>query len=68
MAHAAVASGVTMVSRDERVIDASRAVVRVRTALTSKGETLDEVAEGIDNGFDYDTRWAINWFGEYGFE
>ena len=50
-----------------RVMEASGATMQVRTALELINETLDEVAEGIDADFDYDTRWAISWFSEYGF-
>ncbi len=68
MAQAAIGPGMAVFSRYARVMEASGETMRVRTALELINETLDEVAEGIDADFDYDTRWAVSWFGEYGFE
>ena len=68
MAQAAIGPGMAVFSRYARVMEASGETMRVRTALELINETLDEVAEGIDADFDYDTRWAISWFSEYGFE
>ncbi len=68
MAQAAIGPGMAVFSRYARVMEASGETMRVRTALELINETLDEVAEGIDADFDYDTRWATSWFAEYGFE
>lgn len=68
MAQAAIGPGMAVFSRYARVMEASGETMRVRTALELINETLDEVAEGIDADFDYDTRWAVSWFAEYGFE
>lgn len=68
MAQAAIGPGMAVFSRYARVMEASGETMRVRTALELINETLDEVVEGIDADFDYDTRWAVSWFGEYGFE
>ena len=67
MAQAAIGPGMAVFSRYARVMEASGETMRVRTALELINETLDEVAEGIDADFDYDTRWAVSWFSEYGF-
>jgi len=67
MAQAAIGPGMAVFSRYARVMEASGEPMRVRTALELINETLDEVAEGIDADFDYDTRWAVSWFSEYGF-
>ncbi|MDE0669165.1 MAG: DUF1156 domain-containing protein [bacterium] len=68
MAQAAIGPGMAVFSRYARVMEASGETMRVRTALELINETLDEVTEGIDAEFDYDTRWAVSWFAEYGFE
>ncbi len=68
MAQAAIGPGMAVFSRYERVIEASGESMRVRTALELINETLDEVTREIDADFDYDTRWAVSWFSEYGFE
>ncbi len=68
MAQAAIGPGMSVFSRYERVMEASGESMRVRTALELINETLDEVTREIDADFDYDTRWAVSWFSEYGFE
>ncbi len=68
MAQAAIGPGMAVFSRYERVMEASGESMRVRTALELINETLDEVTREIDADFDYDTRWAVSWFSEYGFE
>ena len=67
MAQAAIGPGMAVFSRYARVLEASGETMRVRTALELINETLDETTAGIDADFDYDTRWAVTWFGEYGF-
>ncbi len=67
MAQAAIGPGMAVFSRYERVMEASGESMRVRTALELINETLDEVTREIDADFDYDTRWAVSWFSEYGF-
>ena len=68
MAQAAIGPGMAVFSRYARVMEASGEAMRVRTALELINETLDEVSEGIDADLDYDTRWAVSWFAEHGFE
>ena len=68
LAQAAIGPGMAVFSRFARVMEASGETMRVRTALELINETLDETAEGIDADFDYDTRWAVTWFGDYGFD
>ena len=67
MAQAAIGPGMAVFSRYGRVMEASGETMRVRKALELINETLDEATEGIDAEFDYDTRWAVSWFAEYGF-
>jgi putative DNA methylase len=40
----------------------------VRDALTLINETLDEVLAEQEGDFDADTRWAVAWFEQFGFE
>ncbi len=68
MAQAAIGPGMAVFSRYEQVMEANGETMRVRTALELINETLDEVTREIDADFDYDTRWAVSWFSEYGFE
>ena len=39
----------------------------VRTALNVINQTLTEVLSEVEDEFDFDTRWAIAWFEQYGF-
>ena len=68
LAQASIGPGMAVFSRYARVMEASGETMRVRTALELINETLDETTEGSDADFDYDTRWAVTWFGEYGFD
>ncbi len=68
MAQAAIGPGMAVFSRYKRVVEASGETMRVRTALQLINETLDEVTREIDADFDTDTRWAVSWFSEFGFE
>ena len=68
LAQAAIGPGMAVFSCYARVMEAGGEPMRVRTALELINDALDEVAEGIDADFDYDTRWAVSWFGEYGFD
>jgi putative DNA methylase len=55
-------------TRYAQVIDASGETVSVRDALAMINETLDEVLAEQEGDFDADTRWALAWFEQSGFE
>ena len=68
LAQAAIGPGMAVFTRFARVLEADGSAMRIRTALQMINEVLDETLEGIDNDFDPDTRWAVTWFDEYGFD
>ncbi len=54
-------------SRYSKVLEANGTPMRVRTALTLINQTLDEVLAEQEGEFDTDTRWAVAWFEQNGF-
>lgn len=55
-------------TRYGKVIDTSGKPLTVREALALINATLDEVLAEQEGDFDADTRWALAWFEQYGFE
>ena len=50
------------------MLDASGETVSVREALALINQTLDEVLAEQEGDFDADTRWALAWFEQSGFD
>ena len=67
LAQAAIGPGMAVYTRYSRVLDAEGKVVTVREALTLINQILDEVLAEQEGSFDADTRWALAWFEQYGF-
>jgi putative DNA methylase len=55
-------------TRFAKVLDASGQPVSVREALTLINQVLDETLAEQEGDFDADTRWAVAWFEQSGFE
>ena len=68
LAQAAIGPGMAVYTRYAKVVDASGSPVTVREALALVNETLDEVLSAQEGDFDADTRWALAWFEQHGFE
>ena len=68
LAQAAIGPGMGVYTRYSRVLDASGAAVSVREALALINQTLDEVLAEQEGDFDADTRWALAWFEQSGFD
>ena len=68
LAQAAIGPGMAVYTRYAKVVDASGNPVTVREALALINETLDEVLTAQEGDFDADTRWALAWFEQHGFE
>ena len=68
LAQAAIGPGMAVYTRYAKVVDAAGNVVAVREALALINETLDEVLSAQEGDFDEDTRWALAWFEQHGFE
>ncbi len=67
-AQAAIGPGMATYSRYRRVLESSGEPMRVRSALALINRTLTEVLSEQEDEFDADTRWAIAWFEQNGFE
>ena len=68
LAQAAIGPGMAVFTRYARVLDASGEIVSVREALALINQTLDEVLAEQEGDFDADTRWALAWFEQSGFD
>ena len=68
LAQAAIGPGMAVYTRYAKVVDATGEAVSVREALTLINQTLDECLSAQEGDFDADTRWALAWFEQHGFE
>lgn len=68
LAQAAIGPGMAIYTRYAKVIDVQGNPLSVREALALINETLDEVLTEQEGDFDADTRWAVAWFEQFGFE
>ncbi|MXX28120.1 MAG: DUF1156 domain-containing protein, partial [Caldilineaceae bacterium SB0668_bin_21] len=67
LAQAAIGPGMAVFSRYARVLDVSGQPLSVREALSLINQTLEEALAEQEGDFDADTRWAVAWFEQAGF-
>jgi len=67
-AQAAIGPGMAIYSKYSRIVEASGRPMSVRTALALINQTLTEVLSEQEDEFEADTRWAIAWYEQHGFE
>jgi putative DNA methylase len=67
LAQAAIGPGMAVYTRYAKVIDAEGKPVSVREALALINATLDEALAEQEGDFDADSRWALAWFEQVGF-
>ncbi|MGH7615814.1 MAG: DUF1156 domain-containing protein [Gemmatimonadaceae bacterium] len=68
LAQAAIGPGMAVYTRYAKVLDAEGRPLSVRDALTLINQTLDEALSEQEGDFDADTRFALAWFEQSGFE
>jgi putative DNA methylase len=68
LAQAAIGPGMAVFTRYARVLDATANRVSVGDALALINETLDEILAEQEGDFDADSRWALAWFDQHGFD
>ena len=68
LAQAAIGPGMAVFTRYAKVLDAQGNPLSVGDALALINQTLDEVLAEQEGEFDADTRWAIAWFEQHGFD
>ena len=68
LAQAAIGPGMAIYTRYAKVLDTHGQPLPVRDALALINQTLDEVLAEQEGDFDADTRWALAWFEQSGFD
>jgi putative DNA methylase len=68
LAQAAIGPGMGVYTRYAKVLDAEGKPISVREALALINQTLDEALAEQEGDFDADSRWALTWFEQQGFD
>ena len=68
LAQAAIGPGMAIYTRYAKVLDTHGKPLPVRDALALINQTLDEALAEQEGDFDVDTRWALAWFEQSGFD
>ena len=68
LAQAAIGPGMAIFTRYAKVLHTGGNRVTVREALALINQTLDEILAAQEGDFDADSRWALAWFDQHGFE
>ena len=68
LAQAAIGPGMAVYTRYSKVLDAEGNPLSVRDALALINQTLDEALAEQEGDFDADSRWALAWFEQSGFD
>lgn len=68
LAQAAIGPGMAIFTRYAKVLDAQGEPMSVHDALIEINNTLDTAQAEQEGDFDADTRWAVTWFEQNGFE
>jgi putative DNA methylase len=68
LAQASIGPGMAIYSRYSKVLEADGSAMSVRTALGLINAALDEYLAEQDGNIDADTRFAVAWFEQFGFE
>lgn len=68
LAQSAIGPGMAVFTRYAKVVDAEGKPLSVREALALINQTLDEVLAEQEGDFDAESRWALAWFEQQGFD
>ena len=68
LAQAAIGPGMAIYTRYAKVLDAGGKPVSVRDALALINQVLDEALAEQEGDFDAESRWALAWFEQSGFD
>jgi len=68
LAQATIGPGMAVYTRYDKVLDAEGKPLSVREALALINQTLDEALAEQEGDFDADSRWALAWFEQSGFD
>ena len=64
---ASIGPGMAIFTRYSKVLNSDGKPLSVRDALTLINQALDEILAQQEGDFDSDTRWALSWFEQFGF-
>lgn len=67
LAQASIGPGMAVYTRYDKVLDAEGKPLTVREALLLINQMLDETLAEQEGDFDADSRWALAWFEQFGF-
>ncbi len=68
LAQAAIGPGMAVYTSFGKILDADGRQLSVRDALALINQTLDEMLAEQEGDFDSDSRWALAWFEQHGFD
>jgi len=68
LAQAAIGPGMAIYTRYSKILDAQGNALSVHEALTLINQILDEMLAEQEGDFDADSRWALAWFEQVGFD
>lgn len=68
LAQASIGPGMAVYSRYSRILESDGKPMTVRTALALINQIKEEVLGEPENDYDAETRWALTWFDQHGFE
>jgi putative DNA methylase len=68
LAQASIGPGMAVFSRYKQVLEADGSPMDVREALTLINQALDAYLSEQEGDYDSDTRWALAWFEQYGYD
>ena len=68
LTQAAIGPGMAVYTRYAKVLDTAGKALPVREALVLINQTLDETLVQQEGDFEADSRWALAWFEEFGFD
>ena len=68
LAQAAIGPGMAIFTRYANVLHGDGSRVTVGEALALINQTLDEILAAQEGDFDTDSRWALAWFDQHGFD
>ena len=68
LAQAAIGPGMAIFTRYAKVLDPRGRRITVGEALAYINQTLDEILAAQEGEFDADSRWALAWFEQHGFD
>jgi len=68
LAQASIGPGMAIFSRYDKILEADGSAMSVRSALALINQVLDEYLTEQEGEYDGDTRWALAWFEQQGFD